>query len=118
MWTILKIIGILLLIGVLWGLGVIQELLTMVIIAPIIGVLLGLAFLIFGGEFGLGYHIGIYVGVALYLLYSIMRIINPEIEVTVYEGGRREERSSEFRGIVGIILVVIAFVYTAITGSW
>lgn len=103
---ILYIIGGCLLIAFLSGIGLIPEYFSMIVTAILIGLISGVVAWIFNWEFGTGFKVGMYIGVAIYALYSIMRIINPEIAIEFYSDGSQKVLSDRWNGIIGLVVAV------------
>lgn len=105
---ILKIIGGVIVISVLWGLGFIPEFLIMVVTSLLIGVVSGCVTMLFGGDFNVGYKIGIWLGVGLYAISCITRIISDEVTITFYTDGSSEKTSPRASGIIGLIVLIVS----------
>jgi len=103
---ILYIIGGIILIGFLWGIGLIPEFLTLIGLNLFAGLIIGLVAWIFDWGFESGFVVGIYVGVVLYAIYCISRIINPEITIEVYSDGSQKVLSERWKGIIGLVVLV------------
>lgn len=103
---ILYIIGGIILISILWGIGLIPEILCMIGMSLFVGIISGVVAWIFDWGFEAGFHVGIYIGVALYALYCIGRIINPEITIEFYTDGSNKVLSERWNGIIGLIVLI------------
>lgn len=112
---LLYIIGGLLLVGFLWGIGLIPEFLGMIGMSLFVGFMSGVVAWIFDWGFEEGFQVGIYIGVALYILYCLARIVDPEITIEFYTDGSRKVFSERWNGIIGLV-VVAASVLWAIFG--
>ncbi len=104
--NIIYIIGGLLLIGFLWGIGLIPEFLGMIGTVLFAGLISGIVAWIFDWGFEAGFHVGIYIGIAIYTLYCIGRIINPDITIEVYTDGSNKVLSERWNGIIGLTVVI------------
>lgn len=111
MW-ILYIIGGFILICILWHIGIIPEFLTMIGICLVACGAGALISWIAADNGSIGAKIGIFAGAGLYLIYCISRIIDPEIEITYYENGSSDTVSSRTSGIIGLIVMVIALIFS------
>lgn len=110
---ILKIIGGIIVIAILWGLGFIPEFLIMAATSLIIGLLSGvITFLFNWGGFNTGYEIGIWIGVGLYAISCITRIVSDEVVITFYTDGSSEKTSPRASGIIGLIVLIISVLIT------
>ncbi len=103
---ILYIIVELLLIGFLWGIGLIPEFLGMIGFSLFAGLTSGIVAWIFEWGFDAGFQVGIYIGVAIYALYCIGRIINPDVTIEVYTDGSNQVLSERWNGVIGHIVVI------------
>lgn len=106
--TVLYIIGGIFVFMVLLKIGFYAELFAMAGVCLMIG---GIGALIgwLAADAGFsGFVIGVIVGVSIYALYCIGRIINPTIDISIFEDGSTETVSERGRGIVGLIVLILA----------
>ena len=79
---ILYIIGGFFVLSLLWAIGIIPEFIAMIVMSLIFGCIGGIFF-----NWDSGFTIGFFVGLGVYGLYCIVRIINPEIYIDIYADG-------------------------------
>lgn len=104
---ILYIIGGIFLIGILSAIGFFTELFTMIFMALIAGVISGGVSALFRWEFSGGFGIGVIIGLVLYGIYCIMRLCSEDYTITVFTDGREEKEYESFKGIVGLIVMIV-----------
>lgn len=69
-----------------------------------IGLILGAAWWIFGGEFSTGWNVGKWVAVAAWGMVNLMKIISPEgFEMEIFDDGSVHTHSDRAKGVVGLL---------------
>lgn len=99
---------------IMWVTGFLRKIIECGVLVLVLGLILGVAFWIFGGVFSNGWHIGLWVGLILYALDCIGEIISDDVILEAFSDGHIEERHSpRVEGIVGL-LASIAMVFIII----
>lgn len=111
MW-ILYILGGLVLLSILWHSGLLPELLMLVMLCVILGAGGALIAWIIGNDGDAGFKVGGIVGIVLYALYCIARIVDPTIEVWFNSDGSTETINERTRGIIGLVVLAAAILYS------
>lgn len=104
MGTAVSIIIFLVVVGILWTTGFLPQFLFLGAGVVGLGLILGVVWWIFGGEFSTGWKVGRWLGVVTWAILNLMMIINDEgFEVEVFENGRTETHTDREKGIVGLL---------------
>ncbi len=110
MW-VLYIIGGIMLLAILNEIGLIPEFIGMVALALVSGMISGLVALIFGGRFDSWFNIGILIGLAIFALYCVLRIVNPDTIIEMYSDGTHKVLSERWNGIIGLVVLIGVFLF-------
>lgn len=103
---ILYIIGGFIIFSILLHSGIIPEFIGMIVISLVFGCIGGFISWLLNFGWDAGFGVGIIVGLVIYGVYCILRIINPEIRIDFYEDGTKEYHSERGKGIVGLLVLV------------
>ena len=106
---ILYIIGGFFVLSLLWAIGIIPEFIAMIVMSLIFGCIGGIFF-----NWDSGFTIGFFVGLGVYGLYCIVRIINPEIYIDIYDDGSSKYHSERGKGIVGLLVLIGSVIYVLV----
>ena len=108
---ILYIIGGFIILSILWHSGIIPEFIGMIVMSLMFGCIGGLISWLLDFGWDAGFEIGGIVGLVLYGIYCILRIINPEIRIYFYEDGTKEYHSERGKGVIGLLVLVGSILY-------
>lgn len=109
---ILYLIGGFILLSLLWHIGIIPEFIGMIGMSLMFGCLGGFVSWLLDFGWDAGFGIGIIVGLVLYGIYCITRIINPEIRIEFYTDGTSEYHSERGKGIIGLLVLIGSILYS------
>lgn len=102
--TIIYLIIVVVVVGILWASGFLPQFLGLGAGVLGLGLILGVVWWIFGGEFSTGWKVGRWLAVATWAIMNLMMIINDEgFEIEVYSDGRTETHSDRAKGVVGLL---------------
>jgi hypothetical protein len=101
-------------IGFLSAIGFFTELFTMIFIALFAGVISGGVSALFGWGFSGGFGVGVIIGLVLYGVYCVMRMCSDDYTITVFTDGREEKEYESFKGIIGIIVMIVCGILWAV----
>ena len=111
---ILYIIGGLFLVGILSAIGFFTELLTMIFMALIAAVISSGVSSLFGWGISGGFGVGVIIGLVLYGVYCVMRMCSDDYTITIFSDGSQEKEYESFKGIIGIIVMIICGILWAV----
>lgn len=109
---LLYIIGGIFVFSLLWHIGIIPEFIAIIGVSLVMGCLGGLfSWLIVDKSWNGGFEVGVIVGLVLYGIYCISRIIDPTITIEYFNDNSREITSERGKGIVGLLALIGLVIY-------
>ena len=113
--TLLTVAGVLVILVIMWVSGFIHKALELIGLMIIMGLVTGVVVWLFISrhKFGLGWHIGVYIGMGMYAIDNIVNIVKNDTIVEVFDDGSQERHSMRAQGIVGMVALVVTLIYMA-----